>query len=266
MAQYRDDWDSVMFRDNDSVAIKVGQRLGVPFTRSMQEKVDIKLTIPPSPSDTDTSNPPHSNQHRVLSVFQDQAGLTAISGVVWDCALLFTDYILQTCACRTEDDGMCILDIGCGTGVCGLVALHTHPKCSVMFTDRYLSHSLENNLDTLDAHAKTRCEFCEYDWSSPSSYPPFLIVERHYDLVCCSDVLYDKAYHTHLLHMLASLSYTKMVFAYKKRHPVEERKFFQQLSLACKLCVLDPDTLCKVNVTEDMARSGLYIVVAEKIV
>eukprot|EP01031_Cornospumella_fuschlensis_P032293 gene32293-39053_t len=131
---YDENWDGLMFGDGASISAKVGQRLGVPFTRSMQEKVDIQLSFPSS----------------------------------------------STCSPH-------------------------------FFMQAYASLSGANDLTTI-------------------------------------------------------LDIGEIVFAYKKRHEVEERAFFSQLSQTCKLRVLDAHSLQKINVTEDMTKSGLYIVLAEKLV
>ena len=82
--------------------------------------------------------------------------------------------------------------------------------------------------------------FYPYDWSMVSQGvpAPFAAGGQHYSLVTCGDVLYDAKLHPYLLQILKNLSFDRLLFGYKKRHPREERAFFRALAQFCDVCVV----------------------------
>jgi uncharacterized membrane protein YadS len=97
----------------------IGSRLGIDFMRAQSESLAINV---------------YSKQ---LSLQQSHIGMLGISGVIWDCGLLMADFL---CTYFGEErprisslrlDRM--LDLGCGTGICGLTALYSKSTSSVVF-------------------------------------------------------------------------------------------------------------------------------------
>ena len=82
--------------------------------------------------------------------------------------------------------------------------------------------------------------FYPYDWKlvSDGVAAPFAVGGKHYSLVTCGDVLYDATMHPHLLQILHSLSFDRLLFGYKKRHVKDEKDFFRALGKFCDLKVV----------------------------
>lgn len=100
---------------------------------------------------------------------------------VWDSGVLLAEHIIGESAGL---QGKTILELGAGTGVCG-IALAVNENCRVIFTDyeeyscRLCRHNCEiNNLRDFDTIVA--------DWRD------FPDIKEHIDIVVCSDVLYEK--------------------------------------------------------------------------
>eukprot|EP01039_Chlorochromonas_danica_P010327 gene10327-11431_t len=253
--QSNSNWETELFpSDEQASSIRVGQRLGVPYTRSLQESLSIHLPACPQ-------------NMQQLVVAQDGFGVLAISGVVWDCALLMADYLHHLLSSGSSLPSIStVLDLGCGTGICGLIAGHLFHPSTLVFSDKHQTSSLESNRDLLSSELKesnpaaaTYGVFIAYDWSEPCL--PSLLADTPWDIVLCSDLLYDAKYHSGLLHCLQSLSFQRILLTYKKRHEEEEKVFFSQLATFCSLRVIPIDSFPSINLP-DSCRSALYLIEA----
>lgn len=241
------EWERLMYDDRE-VSI-IGKRLGVSYTRSTMEYIDFNVDD-------------HS-----LKLYQTSMGIMAISGVVWDAGLFLADYILTH---RTVALGR-VLDLGCGTGVCGITAILL--GASVTFSDICEPPSFDDNLGQLSDEIRVKCEFICSDWNDvthcpglvsprnldPQGYPGELL----WDTVFCSDLLYDQKAHNPLLRLLREMRFVRIVISYKKRHDAPEKEFFRALSLFCTIEVVLPGTFKLQNLCAS-ATSGLYIIIANR--
>jgi hypothetical protein len=268
------DWQEYMF--SESSEPEIGQRLGIQYLQASQPFVTVKVG------------------GAQLQLQQESMGLMAISGVVWDAGLLLVDFLQQLHDWGTGISGInadadvgdggeagvageagapCVgwdlgrvLDLGCGTGVAGVSAalLGAH---SVVFTDIAKLDCLDENIGQLTgvgagAVAGTRATFVAYEWGGAalpealthSAGQPLL-----WDTVLCSDLLYNEKHHAALLGVLRRLSFSRAVFAYKKRHDGPERLFFSQLAVWCSVRVLAGESLQLRNLPPKSAQ-GLHIV------
>ncbi len=82
--------------------------------------------------------------------------------------------------------------------------------------------------------------FYPYDWSlvAQGVSAPFAANGLHYSLITCGDVLYDAKLHPYLLEILRGLSFDRILFGYKKRHPHAEQAFFRALAQFCDVRVV----------------------------
>jgi predicted nicotinamide N-methyase len=242
------DWERIMYHDEE-VSI-IGKRLGVSYMRSTMEYID--LTV---------------NGHS-MKLYQSSMGIMAISGVVWDAGLFLADYML---AYRDLTFGCRVLDLGCGTGVCGITAVLL--GASVTFSDISEPPSFDDNIGQLSDELRERHEFVSFDWSQavpcPELISPRIVnsqvspCELPWDTVFCSDVLYDQKAHNPLLRLLKQIKFNKLIISYKKRHDAPEKEFFRALSLFCSIEVVLPGTFQLQNLCAS-STSGLYIIIANK--
>eukprot|EP00596_Hydrurales_sp_CCMP1899_P010807 CAMPEP_0119040158 /NCGR_PEP_ID=MMETSP1177-20130426/10003_1 /TAXON_ID=2985 /ORGANISM="Ochromonas sp, Strain CCMP1899" /LENGTH=141 /DNA_ID=CAMNT_0007004921 /DNA_START=251 /DNA_END=673 /DNA_ORIENTATION=- len=141
MAQTAKDvsWESIMYQNEENVII--GERLGVSYLRSQKESVSLCV------------------DDYTLQLYQSSMGILTMSGVVWDAGLYLSDYLIAN---RTVASGR-VLDIGCGTGICGIAALFLGAT-SVTFTDAFIPPSLDDNLSQLSEEQKAKATFVPYNW------------------------------------------------------------------------------------------------------
>lgn len=241
-------WEQLIYDIHENSII--GQRLGISYMQSNEEFVTLNV----------------NNQKSKL--YQSSMGLMAISGVVWDAGFCLSDFLVAN---QMYTDGI-VLDIGCGTGVCGIAALLLG-STSVTFTDLIEPPSLDDNLTQLSDEHRSRARFVPFDWSvevvcpqlvSPSSLSQNGTGPLVWDTVLCSDLLYDQKVHDYLIRTLRQIHFKNALFAYKRRHDTPEKNFFQMLSLFCTIRVAKPDSFQLRNLSIS-STSGLFIVIATRI-
>lgn len=255
---HENDWRVVIFDKNssNSSSNKIGHRLGLPFVRSLQPSVKIRL-----------------NDNREFEISQDGTGVLGISGVIWDCGLLFIDFLLHLLNNSLENklSWKHVLDIGAGTGICGIGSLLLGAS-QVTFTDSFLTSSLEYNIDTLDEVLRRRYEGIPYKWGTEPLPTPLTsmtdsegnTIPKKWDVLLCSDLLYESKNHSSLLHFLHHLSYDVIIFSYKKRHEREEEQFFDFLSQDHTVRVIDHRDFTFQNISSESAMSDMYLVIASR--
>jgi predicted nicotinamide N-methyase len=242
----QNNWECKIFKNDGIPAI--GQRLGVSYLQSTMEHVELNVGS-------------HS-----LKLFQSSMGLMAISGVVWDAGFCLTDYLICNPKLTAATN---ILDVGCGTGVCGLGALLLGAS-TVTFTDMVMPPSLDENLSQLPEDIRSRATFVAHDWSAekicselirPIVSDGILSDAISWDIVLCSDLLYDRIAHEPLLRVLRQISFKKTIFGYKRRTDSSEIEFFRALCQFCDIRVIEPGSF-KLHNLSVSATSGLFIVIA----
>ena len=83
------------------IGAEIGSRLGISYLQASLKEIDIKVL----------------DYH--FQMCQCEMGIMAISGVVWDAGMLLVDYLSANSNTITLGS---VLDLGCGTGICGLAA------------------------------------------------------------------------------------------------------------------------------------------------
>jgi hypothetical protein len=201
-------------------------------------------------------------EEKKFEIYQDGFGMIGISGVVWDCGLYLADFLCST-NFNSEILGSSfsalenVLDIGCGTGIGGLCALFLG-AAHVTFNDQIICESLESNIDQFGQSSKV--EFVKWKWSTEEDLPISLANIPSWDLVLCSDVLYDNKSLGSLNSVIQRLRFNKLVIAYKKRHGEYEREFFEELSNGYDIQIVPPQFISPINLPSNLV-DGLYIIV-----
>lgn len=116
------DWNEFYAKPLDA---GLGNRLGVSFTQAQLKEICVKV------------------KDIKISLCQCEMGVVGISGVVWDAGLFLVDYL----SCSSTDQPLGhVLDLGCGTGVCGLSTYYLGAT-DITLSDMVLSATLEENID-----------------------------------------------------------------------------------------------------------------------
>ena len=199
-----------------SIYLKIAPRRVSPFLRAEQTAVSISV------------------ENKTIEVEQE-CSTSGISGVVWDCGLLMVDILDSVLHSSLSFPDMkrlvpsktnkC-LDLGCGTGVVG-VACALLGFDDIVLTDGNATEAIKRNIERL-GDKKDKCSFVEYKWGN-SNGVPIELTGVSWDVVICSDVLYEKSSHIPLLEVLESLRFDRMFMTYKRRHDDAEKGFLTNL-------------------------------------
>lgn len=282
------EWQRIFEDDGTGKKVAVGQRLGVPYTRTLLPQLEIAIS----------NESIGLNEPITVSIDQDGMGMIGISGVVWDCGLYMADFLCSASIRYDQHDGeltrnredilhqlalldlTSVLDIGCGTGICGVVAGHLGAK-KVVFTDSVFTDAFEWNMDTLRNALSPENRFVDsIKWRWPESVSediPSLLIRGISDTstsvgpigediftwgtIICSDVLYEKACLPSLQLFLKRLCFHKLVLAYKRRHDEPEQAFFQELSSWCHVLIMPKDQIISRNLPSTNVDDNLFILI-----
>lgn len=130
------DWDEIY-----SVDLPATNRLGIPYQRAAQEFIQVQVG------------------DKQISIKQDDH---SISSVVWDAGLLTSDFLIQFFIQEGCTLGR-VVDIGCGTGVTGMVCCFLNAE-HVVFTDNIETPTLAANLKALADVSPVPFELRLCDW------------------------------------------------------------------------------------------------------
>lgn len=283
-------WQTIFACDENSrKAVAIGQRLGVPYTRTLLPQIEVTVK----------NNSIGINEPEIIRIDQDGMGMIAISGVIWDCGLYLADFLCSSHIVSHIDTSyfedeksvienlntVClesVLDIGCGTGICGVVAGKLGAKL-VVFTDAVFTDAFEANLDMMLQQSKSHVEKngpqsfhgVKWTWSKDANDEIPLIITHGckengellsqsalcWSTVLCSDVLYEKSNLPALQLLLKRLSFYKMILAYKKRHDEAEQAFFEELSTWCHIFIVPKESIEPINLPTRNVDENLFVLV-----
>jgi predicted nicotinamide N-methyase len=224
---------------------EVKQKLGINFVRSLKSTLPIRLL------DTE------------ISLIQNDKEEGGLSGVVWDAGLLLIDFFLTYSVTKPSSEyslGV-TLDVGTGTGVCGIAALMLGAS-SVCFTDIKLTNTLCQNINNLPIQYFSSAELIEYDWNSNLHTK---MNDIFFDTIICSDILYDPEIHCSLISFLKNLKFKKIVFSHKRRNNANEIKFFEKMETFCDLEVVKSESITLTNLPSQLYYDIFIIIATLKI-
>jgi hypothetical protein len=234
----------------------------------------------------------HIDVKQVLG--EDKAGQkgTDVGAVVWDAGEFLAQFI---CGMLSDDDDSsssssssplnffqdkCVIDLGSGTGICGLAAAIAGAK-QVVLTDMEVLRTLcEANIAALSEASvrhkltlQTLPTFCTYFWGNANDEIPIRAANESgvYDVVLAGDDLYEDRSVPALLITLQAITdeHSLVIFSYKRRLDRREIPYFEAMSEFMSLYVLKPPEDCqfvetfiilgaKIGGVRDESLKGIY--------
>lgn len=131
-----------------------------------------------------------------VTVKIEQEGQVGIGGMVWDASLILAKFLY----CNKDlvfSKATTVLEVGSGTGICGLACAMMEPKLRVYLSD--LRSHLPLIQTNIDINSTTNVSCGEIDWFNPGNPGKF-------DLIIGSDVVYEPDLFEPLLDTLDVLS------------------------------------------------------------
>lgn len=244
--------------DPENNAIPIGNRLGISYLRSQEEELEIFVG------------------DLKVCLQQSNVGMMGISTVIWDAGLLLVDFLhtvhkVDSEVWKSIDTTQFtlghVLELGCGTGIGGLVCYILGAETAIL-SDMQFTSVLQDNITTVKnlssiVDGNRQVEFIQHDWSNKTIPPSILTPPRDgdiWDTIICSDVLYESKNHTTFMGLLRRLQFKKLVLSYKCRHTEEESAFLQELSTWCLLYFIQNSAIHMRNL-KDTSCAGLMIIV-----
>ncbi|KAI9020323.1 putative methyltransferase-domain-containing protein [Hyaloraphidium curvatum] len=173
-----------------------------------------------------------------LSVLQRASGEGGIGTTVWDSALVLSKYLERLCRDGNASeslDGKKVIELGCGTGLVGLVAKRLWPGAEVALTDKFVDLAKANA-----TRAGENVKVAELPWGK--DHLDALRaggLEPPYDVVLLSDVVHWPDLFEPLMETLVAVSTpagagtagrrTAVFLAYERRDLEVEARFFHLL-------------------------------------
>jgi predicted nicotinamide N-methyase len=197
-----------------------------------------------------------------------------LGAVVWDCGLVLAKIIENYLSHDKFLSGKSVIDLGCGTGFCGILAKMCGAS-KVLLTDveEIICVAKENvqlavKSDLIDTDENITCK--TFDWAvnandeKKSTEINSYKLER-YDVIFASDCLYDTNYYSDLIKSFGELVTENgvIIIVYKLRHADREYGFFKALqNNGFYLCILTED--CIDVSLKHLKNTGLFVVIARK--
>ncbi|CAG9322992.1 unnamed protein product [Blepharisma stoltei] len=111
----------------------------------------------------------------------EQEGNVGIGGMVWDAAFILSKFLAKHQK-HVFSNVKNVVELGSGTGLCGIATALLNPNCQVTLTDHRSHISL---IDTnIDCNCLKNARSKELDWFHPSNIGKF-------DLIIGTDLVYD---------------------------------------------------------------------------
>ncbi|CAM9697567.1 unnamed protein product, partial [Ectocarpus fasciculatus] len=134
----------------------------------------------------------------------ESASLGGFFGTVWDCSLKMGAFLAALGPASLE--GKRVVELGAATGTLSALCAALGASEVVATDTKDLLPLLTFNLARNSCPGSLNVEACEYDWGSPVGHHPALARGGGFDIVICSDLLYDPAGWEPLLESLRQLS------------------------------------------------------------
>lgn len=165
----------------------------------------------------------------LLNIYEDSSSSTG--GSVYYAATFFCEYFLSI---KMSLKDMCIIELGAGTGLCGILLYHLQAK-QVILTDKNVKLLNKNRkLQGQENEINKKILIEYYNWSMPHAIPTNF--PNEVDYIIGSDVVYDAATSCSFLsavHYLCKYKYRtkppKVLVAHQPRLTGVDDLFFEKV-------------------------------------
>jgi len=175
------------------------------------------------------------NNNKSLEIIQDLK--FGYSGEVWDSALVLCNSAKKETFQKMFDfKNKQILELGSGTGICGIFLSVFEPK-RIILTDKkesldLIAKNLEKNRDFTSKNTDFAIE--EFDWSDNQKLN-YYKENYKFDFIICSDLFYDKSQYENLHRIFNELAVEKhttiiLAFNYREETGLEFFDYFKHNS------------------------------------
>lgn len=151
------------------------------------------------------------------------------AGEVWDAALVLTNFIINKDNKHTfYFQNKTILELGSGTGICGLTAAMKNPK-RVFITDKEIGLIRTNYEENKSIFpSSTEVEVIKLDWTQIEDYEK---IQDNIDYIICSDIIWRPELFSSILNTIdhfTKIFETQIIFCYQYRKK-SDLEFFNKL-------------------------------------
>ncbi len=178
----------------------------------------------------------YSKKNKELIMKINQSLQYGYSGEVWDGALVLSYYLLKNQLkeeTKSKYSNKTILELGSGTGICGLITSVMSPK-HIILTDLpdkigILKENLEENMELIkEISPNTLIDIYGIDWRKEINDD---LGKLDVDLIICCEIVYDEKLFDALIKTIIYFykkDKTRIVFSYTFRKE-NEKTFFDML-------------------------------------
>ena len=162
-----------------------------------------------------------------LKIIQDLS--YGYAGEVWDAALVLTNFIINKDNKHTFSfQNKIVLELGSGTGICGLTAAMKSAK-KVFITDKEIGLIKTNYEENKYIYpSSTEVEVIQLDWTKKEDYEK---IQDNIDYIICSDIIWRPELFTSIINTLdhfTNIFDTQIIFCYQYRKK-SDLEFFNNL-------------------------------------
>jgi len=162
-----------------------------------------------------------------LNICQDLS--YGYAGEVWDGALVLTHFIINKDNNHSINfENKTILELGSGTGICGLTAAMKNAK-KVYITDKEIGLANSNYLSNISIFPTcSEVKILPLDWTKKEEYKK---IEEKFDFILCSDIIWKPDLFTDIINVMDTYTiahHTQIILVYTYREQ-RDMNFFKKL-------------------------------------